>query len=198
MQKLLIFAGPNGSGKSTLTKGIDIFGEYINADDIKKFFNCSDKQAADIAEKTRNWYLENGRDFTFETVLSTVRNIELMKKAKSKGYYIVCMYVLTCDPKINIERVKMRFLAGGHNVPEDKIKQRYNRALNLLPELFNICDEVYIFDNSCEDFNDSSIILKSVNGNIEIYPNKIWSEDMIKSLLCGTYIEEYISNDLNK
>ena len=33
---VLVFAGPNGSGKSTVTKGFDIIGEYINADEIKK------------------------------------------------------------------------------------------------------------------------------------------------------------------
>lgn len=38
MPKLLVFAGPNGSGKSTITSGISIFGEYVNADLIKKHF----------------------------------------------------------------------------------------------------------------------------------------------------------------
>ncbi len=40
---VLVFAGPNGSGKSTVTKGFDIIGEYINADDIKMVDMMSQK-----------------------------------------------------------------------------------------------------------------------------------------------------------
>lgn len=50
---VLVFAGPNGSGKSTVTKGFDIVGEYINADEIKKIKNCSDLEAAQFATALR-------------------------------------------------------------------------------------------------------------------------------------------------
>ena len=37
---------------------------------------------------------------------------------------------------------------GGHSVPEEKIKSRYYKSLNLIPELVNLCDIVHIYDNS--------------------------------------------------
>lgn len=114
MSKLLVFAGPNGSGKSTITSGIKIFGEYVNADSIKQYLQCSDLEAAKLAESTREHLLAKNLDFTFETVLSTQRNIELMIRAKEKGYHIVCIYVLTTNPEINISRVKSRISKGGH------------------------------------------------------------------------------------
>lgn len=79
-------------------------------------------------------------EFCFETVLSTCRNIELLKKAKEKGYFIRCYYVLTADPMINVWRVKSRVESGGHDVPEEKIIQRYDRALELIKDLVQICD----------------------------------------------------------
>ena len=42
----------------------------------------------------------------------------------------------------------MRELMNGHGVPEDKIKSRYFKALNLIPELIEVCDVVHIYDNS--------------------------------------------------
>lgn len=59
-------------------------GVYINADDIKRSSLCSDLEAAVKAEELREEMIEKGEDFTFETVLSTDRNLKLLKKAKEK------------------------------------------------------------------------------------------------------------------
>ncbi len=193
MPKLLVFAGPNGSGKSTITTGIKIIGEYVNADTIKKSLKCTDLEAAQIATETRENLLKNGSDFTFETVLSTTGKLDLIARAKSSGYYIVCVYVLTVSPKINISRVAKRVLLGGHPVPKEKIESRYICALTILPYLFGICDEIYIFDNS-PDVSQAkpSMIVESKGQVINIYPNDIWSKDMIKELMYGNYAEKFL------
>lgn len=186
MPNLLVFAGPNGSGKSTITSKIGTVGEYVNADVIKTATKCSDMDAALIAERTREYLLDCEKDFTFETVLSTERNLKLMIRAKEKGYYITCFYVLTVDPQINVQRVKKRVLGGGHSVPENKTKDRWHKALKLLPSLLSVCDELYIFDNSTEREDASScLIVKLVDGKAEIYSNQYWSEERILQLLKG-------------
>lgn len=146
--EVVVFAGPNGSGKSTITELLKPPMDYINADEIKKNIKCSDLAAAQLAEKQREEHIEQMSEFCFETVLSTSRNIELLKKAKEKGYFIRCYYVLTADPMINIWRVKSRVESGGHDVPEEKIIQRYDRALELIKDLVQICDVCHIYDNS--------------------------------------------------
>lgn len=75
--EILVFAGPNGSGKSTVTSMANIVELYINADDIKRVVKCSDLEAAQKAEELRNQYMNELKNFTFETVLSTNRNLEL-------------------------------------------------------------------------------------------------------------------------
>lgn len=146
--EIVIFAGPNGSGKSTFTQLLKPPMDYINADEIKKYLNCSDLEAAQIAEKQREDHMEQMREFCFETVLSTERNLILLKRAREKGYFIRCYYILTADPMINVWRVKARVESGGHDVPEDKIIRRYDRALALVKELIKICDICHIYDNS--------------------------------------------------
>ncbi|MBQ8004446.1 MAG: hypothetical protein IJ299_05070 [Oscillospiraceae bacterium] len=146
--EIVVFAGPNGSGKSTITELLKPPYDYINADEIKKHLKCSDIEAAKIAESQREALLSQKKNFSFETVLSTDRNLNLLKKAKYAGYFIKCFYVLTADPIVNVARVKLRALTGGHDVPEDKIISRYDKALALIPELISVCDICNIYDNT--------------------------------------------------
>lgn len=80
--EIIVFAGPNGSGKTTVTKLAKVIEPYINADDIKRTVHCSDLDAAVMAEKMREEALAEYRDFTFETVMSTDRNLNLLRRAK--------------------------------------------------------------------------------------------------------------------
>lgn len=147
--EIIVFAGPNGSGKSTITQTLrpaEI--DYINADEIQRALHCDNLEAAKTAERLREEHLEQSKDFCFETVLSTRRNLELLQRARKKGFFIRCFYVLTIDPLINVARVRSRVFSGGHGVPENKIIERYDRALNLVPELVSVCDVCHIYDNS--------------------------------------------------
>ena len=181
---ILVFAGPNGSGKSTITKGVRICGTYINADDIKRQSNCTDLEAAQEAEQIRQRFIQARADFTFETVLSTDRNINLLKQAKELGYQIHAIFVLTCDPKINVQRVKARALAGGHNVPEEKIVSRYERSLKLLPQLVRIADSTRIIDNSG---SEPHIICEIAGMSLSLWECEHWDKSTILRLVMGEY-----------
>ena len=133
LSEVMVFAGPNGSGKSTITRMAKTVGEYINADDIKKTTLCSDLEAAVKAEELREKMLMEKRDFTFETVLSTERNLILLRRAKENGYFVRGIYVLTTDSGVNVARVNAREALGGHGVPENKIRSCYSKALALIP-----------------------------------------------------------------
>ena len=155
MQKkpeIIVFAGPNGSGKSTFTEILrPPQMDYINADEIKKNLKCDDLEAAQLAERQRETYLSDKREFCFETVLSTSRNLDLLKRAQEMGYFIRCYYVLTIDPMINVYRVKARVASGGHDVPVEKIYARYDRAMALVPKVVAVSDICHIYDNSEEE-----------------------------------------------
>ena len=176
--EVMVFAGPNGSGKSTITKMAKTVGIYINADDIKRSTLCTDLEAAITSEKLRNSAVDNHDDFTFETVLSTERNLDLLKRAKQEGYFLRCIYVLTADVNINISRVGMRVALGGHGVPVEKIRSRYDRALALVPELVKTCDIVHIYDNSVKAMR----IFKKRKDVYFKWENQFWSSKDIEKL----------------
>jgi len=119
------------------------------------------------------------KSFTFETVLSTDRNLELLKRAKDKGYFIRCIYVLTADSNINILRVKSRKQSGGHDVPIDKIVTRYHRALKLIPELINICNVCHIYDNS----DKPTRIFKKRKDENYYWESDFWNKSDIQDLV---------------
>lgn len=178
--KLLVFAGPNGSGKSTVTKGLPVVGLYVNADEIKRSVGCSDLSAAREAEQIRETLLFRRQDFTFETVLSTDRNLELLRRAKEAGYKIFAVFVLTHDPEINVKRVAERVQSGGHHVPEDKIRSRYKKSINNLPKLIHIADVTRIIDNSEDEPN---LICEIRGKSIQIWNNDVWSKTDILRLI---------------
>ena len=178
LPEVMVFAGPNGSGKSTITRMAKTVGDYINADDIKATTFCSDLEAAVKAEELRERMITLKKDFTFETVLSTNRNMDLLKRAREQGYFVRCIYVLTADPMVNIARVNARKAFGGHGVPEDKVVSRYGKALALVPELVKVCDIMHIYDNTEEPFR----IFKKRKDMFLHWSNAYWSEEDIEKL----------------
>ena len=184
LPEVIVFAGPNGSGKTTITGMAKTVGVYINADDIKRTTLCTDIEAAQKAEELREKMILEKKDFTFETVLSTDRNLLLLKKAKEQGYFVRCIYVLTANADINVARVSARQAIGGHGVPEDKIRSRYTKALALIPQLVEVCDILHVYDNTKEPFR----IFKKRKDVYFHWENKYWDYEKISDL---TGIKKY-------
>ena len=139
--------------QSTLLEKADLLDEAdcLRFDDDKlSFFEVSvDSYFASVcADFIRRKLLEKRVSFTFETVMSSADKIELLKAAKQLGYRTYLYYIATDDYDINIARVKQRVEAGGHNVPENKIIDRYTRSLNNLSKAIKQSDRAYLFDNS--------------------------------------------------
>jgi len=150
---LLMIAGPNGSGKTTLTQQlrdehVDL-GVYINADDIALALTGSyDDRVAEaqrLAEARRQDCLNQRISFSFETVMSHPSKIDLLKQARTLGYFNVLYFVATESPAFNIAHVRQRVALGGHDVPEERIAARYTRTLALLP--MRSCSAITLFSS---------------------------------------------------
>ena len=135
-------------------------------------------EAAVKAEELRERMINDKKDFTFETVLSTDRNVLLLQRAKEQGYFVRGIYVLTSNVDINVARVQAREALGGHGVPEEKIRSRYTKALALVPRLVEICDILHIYDNTREPFR----IFKKRKDKYYHWENQYWSNDDIERL----------------
>lgn len=153
---VILIAGPNGSGKSTLTnmfmeKGMD-FGEYINPDEIAKElggdYDAAVREAQRIAESRRSELLNSGISHSFESVMSHPSKIDYLVTAKAKGFDVLLLFVGINDPLVNVQRVANRVAKGGHDVPAEKIVERYRRTMDMLYQATITADRALIFDNT--------------------------------------------------
>lgn len=154
--RVILIAGPNGSGKSTLTnffmeKGMD-FGEYVNPDEIAKElggdYDKAVREAQRLAESRRSELLNSGISHSFESVMSHPSKIEYLVTAKTKGFEVILLFVGINDPLINVKRVENRVAKGGHDVPREKVVERYKRTMDMLYQAAITADQALIFDNT--------------------------------------------------
>ncbi|AWB50789.1 hypothetical protein HYN69_19610 (plasmid) [Gemmobacter aquarius] len=153
---LILLAGPNGAGKSTLyqTRVAPAFaGTFINADIIQReeLRDPSPEaayRAAEIATQRRSAILAAGGDFATETVFSHPSKLDLVIEARALGYTIWVMHVGVDSPDLSVARVAHRVGTGGHDVPEGKIRERYDRSAPLIREAVHLADIGLVYDNS--------------------------------------------------
>jgi predicted ABC-type ATPase len=156
MNRLDLVVGPNGAGKSTfveltlaplLPKSV-----FVNADEIAKHRWPTDPAAhtyevARVAADTRTKLIDLRRSFIAETVFSHPPKLELIDTAHAAGYVIV-LHVLLITEELAVQRVRHRVNASGLDVPEDKIRQRYQRLWALVVTAITRCDSATVYDNS--------------------------------------------------
>ena len=153
---MIVIAGPNGAGKSTLyrTRVAPAFaGLFINADIIQRDELGDERpqaayRAAEIATRRRSEMLARGRDLVTETVFSHPSKLDLVKEARARGHTVLVMHVGVDSPDLSVARVSYRARAGGHDVPEDKIRERYARNGALIRRAAMRADYAFVYDNS--------------------------------------------------
>ena len=149
-------AGPNGSGKTTFTTEFLaplLPGHaYVNADEIAKARwpgEAGDRayEAARVAAETRARLIAAGRSFIAETVFSQPSKLELVRTAQEAGYQVV-LHVMLVPEELSVRRVAFRVQAGGHFVPEQKIRERYARLWPLVAAGIALTDRAVVYDNT--------------------------------------------------
>lgn len=182
MKNLYIISGCNGAGKTTasytLLPNILDCKEFVNADEIAKGLSpfqpeTASFQAGRLMIEKINSLLEKGKDFALETTLSTKSYKSFVEKAQIKGYKITLLFFWLSSPDLAILRVKTRVAEGGHNIPENVIRRRYENGLKNFFSIFQpLVNEWLFIDNSGTPF---TLIAEGKNSNIEIYKNEIWN-----------------------
>jgi len=157
---LVVIAGPNGSGKTEIAKILRSNYDWteglteVNPDNIaqQEFGNWNDPEAvlkgARRADEIREECLAKRQGLIFETVLSIPEKVDYIQRTKDAGYFIRMVYVATESPEINMVRVAWRADQGGHTVPVEKIRSRYQRSLQQAIAAARIVDRAYFVDNS--------------------------------------------------
>lgn len=156
---LFLIAGPNGAGKSTfyeLRLENRVRAPFVNADVIQRDelmdpSLAASYRASEIAEARRDAHLRSRRSLVVETVFSHASKLAFVEAARSHGFVIVMYHIGVQGADLSVARVKERVEEGGHDVPEHKIRERYDRNGPIIRQAVLQADKAFVIDNSSLD-----------------------------------------------
>lgn len=152
--------------------------EFVNADEIAKGISPFQPENAGIMAGRLmldriHYLLEKENNFAFETTLATRSYYRYIEKAKENGFLVVLIFLWLNSQDLAVKRVKTRVLEGGHNIPEDIIRRRYESGLKNFFNLYHpIVDDWMFIDNSRVPYK---VIAEMLDTKIEVYNEKTWT-----------------------
>lgn len=155
--------------------------EYFNPDEVARRIRAAAPGLSDIEVNAAAW--NEGRrllekaiaidgNFAFETTLGGSTITRLLIQAADRGLEVRVWYVGLTSPALHIARVKARVAKGGHDIPEAKIRERYDLGRENLIKLLPKLTELWVYDNSHEADPDTGaaprpmLLLHMVNRKI--------------------------------
>ena len=159
-QRIIIIAGSNGAGKTTFAReflpkeaGCPVF---VNADLIAAGLSPFEPATAAIRAGRLmiaeiESHVREKRSFAFETTLSGRRYARMIPQWQDLGYRIKLVFLYLEDVRIAVERIRVRVRQGGHDIPEDVVRRRYEAGWRNFQRIYrNLVDTWLLYDNSGE------------------------------------------------
>jgi predicted ABC-type ATPase len=179
---LVIIAGPNGAGKSTiapklLSRALGI-SELVNADTIAAGLSALQPETVALAAGKlmlrRIAELAARRvNFAFETTLASRGLRTTISAMQQDGYRVQLLFLALKHPDIAIRRVAERVKLGGHAVPEEIIRRRYEAGLqNFFGIYSQLVGEWFFYDNSAHW--PPLLIAAGTRDNVDVKAPQIW------------------------
>lgn len=154
--RLDLVIGCNGAGKSTfvqytlgpaLPRSVFVNADVIAAQRWPEDPQTHSYEAAKIAARTREALIAADRSLIAETVFSHDSKLQLLTQARAQGFDLV-VHAVMIPVELAVARVAARVTAGGHAVPENKIRERYERIWPLAAIALKEAGTGYVWDNS--------------------------------------------------
>jgi predicted ABC-type ATPase len=159
--RIYVLAGTNGAGKSSIAGAmlIEEGVEYFNPDEAAELIRVANPGITLEESQSAAWgqgrrllerAIDECLDYAFETTLGGRTIPALLEKAMEAGIEVRIWYVGLTNAELHIARVHARVKRGGHDIPEERIRQRYARSLLNLIQLMPELTELRVYDNSVE------------------------------------------------
>ncbi|MGH8208013.1 MAG: AAA family ATPase [Steroidobacteraceae bacterium] len=163
---LYVLAGVNGAGKSSIgghlleRDGLGWFNPDTFARELKAAIGCDQETANAHAWRESMRRLDDaiakGLNHAFETTLGG-KSVTAKILEAAKTHDVLIWFCGLSSPDLHIARVKARVAAGGHPIPEEKIRERYSQAqLNLIKLMPHVA-YIKVYDNSAEAATEGTV-----------------------------------------
>ncbi len=149
---VVTIAGSNGAGKTTFFEAhlADTGLRFVNADALALELGVDAYEAATLADALRRALVKRGESFVFETVFSDPvgDKVQFLQELVGRGYHVALIFIRLDGVETSKQRVSMRVLQGGHDVPNEKLENRFDRTLENLERAIAALPLVIVFNNS--------------------------------------------------
>jgi predicted ABC-type ATPase len=184
MPKVVVIAGPNGAGKSTTAPGVLRNAlkvrEFVNADTIAAGLSAFSPETVAFAagrlmlDRVKVLAGER-RDFAFETTLASRSFAPWLKELQTEGYTFHLVYLWLPTVELAVARVAERVRRGGHAVPEDIVRRRYDRSLENFFNLYSrFADSWVMLDNSIR-YRPHVVAKRAIGRPVRIFNVNGWA-----------------------
>lgn len=151
----------NGAGKSSIAGAAihEAGGRYYNPDEAARQLMAAQPALAQREANSAAWHegvrllakaIAENLDFAFESTLGGNTISQLLHEAATREIELHVWYAGLESAALHIARVQQRVSRGGHAIPEEDIRRRYDRSrlnlIGLIPQLTSL----RVFDNSFE------------------------------------------------
>lgn len=152
-----IYCGINGAGKTTLHNlqcGIEDTFTFLNSDNVVREMNFDWKnfmqniRAGQLIIKRMKNNFENRCSCSLETTSLSRHAVRYVKEAKEHGFEIHFNFIYAKDVDDIINRIHRRVLDGGHGIPDDVVKSRFNRQMIGLVNFIALADQTTLYENN--------------------------------------------------
>jgi predicted ABC-type ATPase len=157
---IFVLSGVNGAGKSSVGGAFlrANHRDYFNPDEaarrIRETIGGSIDEANALAWQEGKQRLESAIEtrssFALESTLGGNTIPRLLRAAADERIEVLVWYAGLSTPEQHIARVRARVAAGGHDIPEEMIRQRWNASRRNVIALMPFLTELRVFDNSQE------------------------------------------------
>ena len=179
--RLFVIAGPNGAGKTTFARRfLPYYADceaFVNADLIASGLSpfapaVAAVKAGRLVLEQIDFFAELRRDFALATTLSGRGYVKLLGRLKAQGYRVSLYFLWLRSAELAISRVVDRVRLGGHYVPDEDVRRRYDRGLrNLLESYRPLLDDWRIIDNTQEP---PRLIAAESQGNLVLFDRRLF------------------------
>jgi predicted ABC-type ATPase len=158
---IYVLAGTNGAGKSSIAGAMfeRAGAAYFNPDDAARLIRARNPHLGQTQANSAAWregvrLLERAiaehRAFAFETTLGGRTITALLQRARAAGLAVHVWYIGLGRPELHLARVRARVARGGHDIPEARIRARYDSGRLNLIRLLPTLTALRLYDNSAE------------------------------------------------
>lgn len=182
---LFLIAGPNGAGKTTFYETVlrqRVQAPFVNADiiqrdELKTTSLKAAYKAAEIAEDRRRQFIAAGQSFITETVFSHPSKLAMLQQAREAGFRLVVFHLHLSSADLSVARVEARVEEGGHGVPAQKVRERFERNQALIKAAVLLADRGAVYDGSALN-KPPRLLAQSTLGHLDIVAQNLpaWFE----------------------